>query len=1221
MGATTGSEAWEPYHRAVLPAVSKPLIARLDPGSFTAFVEGLLAAERARLRLPPNALVSSDEIAQADGGLDGRLDGVPAAAPDNTPALLPSGDLGFQFKAVRKKQPSALGLDDELEKPGARRILSAGGTYVLVWSQDLNDPQRRAVEKKLREAAGRIVDDPKIKVYDAMALAGMMQTHPGVAVDAGLVSFGSALSLDELLEGTSLLASERPFVADQAREELIDRIRDRVARTEDPLLMSLLGDPGAGKTRTVAEALNDKETRDRVLYVNGVDGLGDLLTTLGRIPNSSGILFLDEIDDHDISLAMSRVSGMRGRWRLVTVTSRRVLRWQPSGSRESVLEPLSPDATERLVRERSGLPESQARLVAEIASGFPELAFRLAEELRDRPDLSVAELARLRRPEEVLRRALPDEQARRHLAPLALFSGVGFEEDLAYQVEAVAEAFELDAEEMKLHLERELGRFVSRAGRYRLVSPRLVAIWLALELIENTPAIERRIFALPEPVQDAFADQLEFFGPDVPHLPPALRRLLGEERFRSPTDFDEAAGRLLRASAAIVPKQVADTIGELLAACSPADLERLPRREIVWALEIVLWWPETWRSAIESMYTLARHENETWANNASAQFAQFFCIILSGTTVPYSERAAWLRERINAAAEDELPSLRRAAAAGLKSHHTRGVTGFRGGGEPRDWQPATRQEYYDARAAAMQLYLACLDRATDPKERHEAVKGFADALRTLYQSAQAEEVERQIRAREWTSPERSELTARLRDALRFEGDEMPQAIRDGIASLLSWLVGDDLATRAEVVLATPIWELYDERSSVDEPPPALTELAADILARNDALDLALASGRNLSDQDTRYRWLGLVARQLGPPVLGNAALDADPIDWPAVSASLLEADRAGEADWATAVLRRVAKEEPERVPELIRFTDLSPDRLELALDLIDEGRASAVALGVLLYGARIVDVELPLAQRVIAKVAEAGGLEQALGMLDQWLERHSERPHELSGLATRLAIQAASSNETMVEFYLDRLVESELLDGDALAAIWETRLVATTGLVDALDRRLTRETLTADPAVMLEKILSLVDRQNRGEDTFGLHAATDLGLLSRAAETLSAETVWERLRQLPERELRIAMNHMDWGGEQPDALVRLLLSSERASEVASTAYSCFYNTLGVVSGPMHLGLERQRDRARKWVDELAGTPGEAWARKLANDFEREIEDERQRHAEEHLRFG
>jgi hypothetical protein len=39
--------------------------------------------------------------------------------------------------------------------------------------------------------------------------------------------------------------------------------------------MSLLGDPGAGKTRTVAEALNDKGTRDRVLFDQAYE-LGEL---------------------------------------------------------------------------------------------------------------------------------------------------------------------------------------------------------------------------------------------------------------------------------------------------------------------------------------------------------------------------------------------------------------------------------------------------------------------------------------------------------------------------------------------------------------------------------------------------------------------------------------------------------------------------------------------------------------------------------------------------------------------------------------------------------------------------------------------------------------------------------------------------------------------------------------------------------------------------------
>jgi hypothetical protein len=173
-----------------------------------------------------------------------------------------------------------------------------------------------------------------------------------------------------------------------------------------------------------------------------------------------------------------------------------------------------------------------------------------------------------------------------------------------------------------------------------------------------------------------------------------------------------------------------------------------------------------------------------------------------------------------------------------------------------------------------------------------------------------------------------------------ESDAIPSEARERCSGLLSWLIGDELATRAEVVLATPIWELYVERDSVDEPPPALEELAADTLARSDALQVALAVGRDLPDPDTRYHWLRLLGRELGPPVLGDGALAADPIDWSAVSASLVKADGAGQTDWVTRVLQRVAAEEPERVPWLLRFTDLHPERLELALDLIEAGRAS-----------------------------------------------------------------------------------------------------------------------------------------------------------------------------------------------------------------------------------------------------------------------------------------
>ena len=988
--------------RPVLPAEIKTAIARLDPGSFTAFVEGLLLAERARLGLAPNAVVLSDAITEADEGLDGRVEGVPEYAPDGSASNLPAGLVGLQLKTTHRKQPSSLGLRDELEKPGPIRILEADGTYVLIWSQDLNEPQRRATEIALQTAADEIVAGAKVEVWDATALAGLAQTYPAVAADVGLADFLAALSLPELLSSTTLKADERPWQSDPAREAHVARIRERASSSTDPLLMGVLGDPGTGKTRLVAHALDTDETRDSVLYVNGAEGLQLLLTRLVRNSASRGILFVDEVDDHDIATAHSRIGGLDGRWRLVTVTSRSARRWAPQGPRDIVLEPLSPDATMQLVEQYSGLESSQARMVAEVAAGFPELAFRLAQELREDPSLDLVRLSRLRQPQEVLKRALADGEARRHLAPLALFTSVGFDDELRYQLEAIAEGFGLTADAIESHARMELGRFVSRAGRYRLVSPRLVAIWLATDLIETTPGFAEIVFALPEPLRDSFVEQLDFFGPDVPFLPDALADLLQDNRFRRPDRFDEAAGRLLRASAAIIPAQVAAAIVELLASATPEQLRSMPRRDLVWTLEVLLWWSTTWRDAIDSLYLLARHESESFANNATGQFVQFFSIYLSGTTVPFAERAVWLGNAIAGATERELELLADAADAGLKDHHTRSLTGFRGGGEPVDWRPSTNEDYFAARKAAWDLLVTCRDRSMDSDRRLAATTKLAQGIRTAYRSALAPHVGETIRRRTWNTMERAKLAAGARDVLRYE-DEMPAETRELAQELHDWLLGDDVDSRAAVLLSSSLWDLFTEDEGPYDIPPLLIDLAERLSRFDDPVVRAVQTGREFEDEETRYQLLRLVARRFGSERLARTATSSDNVDWTAVSAALVEADERGEAEWATSFLTEASESDwVERLPHLVRFTSLTDSRIELVLDAVELGRADGAGLSHMLYGARAAELPEALMLRVVRATADGGRIEEALGILDQWLDRHTERSDDLRAVATRL---------------------------------------------------------------------------------------------------------------------------------------------------------------------------------------------------------------------------
>ncbi len=120
----------------MLDAEVKRLVERLDPGTFTSFVGSLLRSEGQRIGLRLDNIILSDALTENDEGLDALLRSVPPDARGLSP--IPAGNVGLQLKAVKRKQPSALKLRDELDKKGPKTILEAGGTYILVWSQDLN---------------------------------------------------------------------------------------------------------------------------------------------------------------------------------------------------------------------------------------------------------------------------------------------------------------------------------------------------------------------------------------------------------------------------------------------------------------------------------------------------------------------------------------------------------------------------------------------------------------------------------------------------------------------------------------------------------------------------------------------------------------------------------------------------------------------------------------------------------------------------------------------------------------------------------------------------------------------------------------------------------------------------------------------------------------------------------------------------------------------------
>jgi hypothetical protein len=435
--------------------------------------------------------------------------------------------------------------------------------------------------------------------------------------------------------------------------------------------------------------------------------------------------------------------------------------------------------------------------------------------------------------------------------------------------------------------------------------------------------------------------------------------------------------------------------------------------------------------------------------------------------------------------------------------------------------------------------------------------------------------------------------------------------------LHGYLLGEGVESKAAVLLSSSVWDLHLDPDTLQDVPALLLELADEVLAADEPAELALRLGRDLPDQETRFLLMRSLAQRLGSEVLGQAALATVPVDWTALAAALSEADNRGEADWATSTLRTLSTgASADRLPQMVRFTQLTPQRIALALDAVDTGRADGGALGQLLYGARVADLPERLTLRIVRVVAESGHVQEAMGMFDQWLARGPEISDEVRDMAISLARDGVGAGRGgMVEHYMDRLVSRNVLRDETFVSLWEDRMVHRTGLATALDRTLTERALVADAHDVANRMVALIRRQASGEGTFGLYASGDLGLLSQAAEALSVDEVWDLIRDLPERELRWAMHHMHWWGNAPDPLVRRLLLSDRLPDVESEASVCFFNTLGTVSGSL-AAMERELTRAQSWQESLTGTSAAEWAARLVVGYERHIEFERLREEEE-----
>jgi DNA-binding Lrp family transcriptional regulator len=330
------------------------------------------------------------------------------------------------------------------------------------------------------------------------------------------------------------------------------------------------------------------------------------------------------------------------------------------------------------------------------------------------------ELAKVEEVGQFLRKFV-NRDARKSLQVISVLAQVGWYDELEPEAKVVAKFVGISVPALRTEVKklRDQG-VVIRKGRYLYVSPELLAIKAAADLwSEKDYGLLDLISKLKgrEP-RSQLLIRLATMG-EYPEMREAVGRVVSKDGlFPTLEQLDqEFLSEVFRILSSAVPIAAANLLTELIVPATKDDLLRFKtgRRNVMWAIESLLRWPETSMKAARALMKFALSETEKIANNATSSFETFFHVFLSGSPVPLLERFALIDELLESDDSHARLLATRAAAGSLESHETRfgpDTDHLSKRPYPPEWRPTTYGDIWEARRMAIK-YLEQIGKGND----------------------------------------------------------------------------------------------------------------------------------------------------------------------------------------------------------------------------------------------------------------------------------------------------------------------------------------------------------------------------------------------------------------------------------------------------------------------------------------------------------------------------
>lgn len=774
-------------------------------------------------------------ITTGDGGEDGRIEWNDCA--DRTKNI-PHRFSFFQCKATvlpPKECYSEICISDDKGskslKSQVQEVIDENGCYILFTNQALNKKQKSKRIDRFHSAISdcgfKIFPKKNICIYDAVRIATWINEYTSAVIIAKeFIGRPKPINFLSFETFTKYIEPTTNFVANENIAAHFDLIKNQLLEKN---WVRLIGHSGLGKTRLIHEFLGTddfyiRHLKSQSVYLDlgATATLEQLISFMGGAGNQEGLLIIDNCNEsnHSVIIQLQRITNFK----IITVDfdssnfSGDYIKLDRS-NQESIVRGI---ITERL--SHLGVSGQQIETLVSKCEGYPSMAILICDSIEKKNDLPSLIL-----PEQTISKLIFDREEKNVMEyelimACSIFSKISFESDgyfeiigekhraqIVEQTNLIIDIF-LEGKVSYKDFHRICKKFLRKQvmehrGGYIFVKPSPLAIELATHWWIDVPASTKL-----EILKRLETSNLLLFVCErlkaldrVDSAKETVERLWGRGRpFATAEVLNTSMGSLLfRHVVEVNPIACTDTLISIFSNKNESEILqfREGRRNIVWALEKLVFRKETFFDAALILLKLSISENEDIGNNSTAQFCHLFNIHLAGTEATLEQRIEVIEYLFNL--PDNLNWLKiKVFSTSLNTHHFSRMGGAEKQGTKvlLDYRPTGKQIYTYFQSNIERLEKSIRNNSVIASDLLEE---FSNKLRGLIGFGCLQEVTKIIRLAHKEGFDLVNIINSLRVTLEYE--KLTEKEKQDIHELIKQMAPKDLKGRLSSLIVKPEW--------------------------------------------------------------------------------------------------------------------------------------------------------------------------------------------------------------------------------------------------------------------------------------------------------------------------------------------------------------------------------------------------------------------------------